>query len=851
MTQLLFRILLSVLGVLVTLNVTAAPTTFVSGTVTDSLSRNPIPFVSVVLLDNGTGGLTDDYGRFSLRTAKPVSEIKVSAMGYETKILKLAQGEPNYLKVRLRPIGKELGEVVVKSKKKKYSKKNNPAVIFMEKIRNADTLTDPMRHPNYSYDKYERITFGLNKFSPVDEKNLILKKFGVLRDYIDTSEVSGNPILNVSTREKSSRVVNTKDPSRRKEIIKGFRQEGLDDFLDPENMRMIFEEFLKEVDLYGNDVVMLRNHFVSPLSRIAPDFYKFFLTDTVEVGGERCIVLSFTPHNTQSFGFTGNIYVPEGDSTMFIKKVEMNVPRAINLNFVENLFISQEFKRGEDGSRQKVRDDVIAELSILPGTQGLYMRRNSAYSNHSYEKPDAVTEELISSLGNEIKTDSIDLRDEDFWVENRLIPISKSEENVGRFAGVMRQIPLYYWMEKFVRLMSNGYISTSHKDSKFDIGPLISLVSHNSLEGWRFRLGGMTTANLNPHLFARGFAAYGLRDKVWKYGGELEYSFNKKKYHSQEFPIHSLRLSHLYDVDMLGQHFTEAEKGSMFMALSRRSDYQITYHRLTSLEYKLELNNHFSVQAEARHERQEATKWMHFEMPDGRVFPHYNETSFTLKLRYAPGEKFYQMKSGRISINHEAPIITLSHTFAPSGAFGNLFALNRTDASFEKRFWLSAFGYVDVLLKGSHIWNKCGYPNMISPAANLSYTIQPETYSLLNPMEFILDSYAGWDITYWANGAIFNYIPLIKKLKLREVFGFKGFVGHLSKKNNPAYSSDVFSFPELSNTLTMGKTPYMEISAGIDNIFRFIRLEYVWRLTYRNYPGVDKSGIRIGAHFRF
>ena len=140
---------------------------------------------------------------------------------------------------------------------------------------------------------------------------------------------------------------------------------------------------------------------------------------------------------------------------------------------------------------------------------------------------------------------------------------------------------------------------------------------------------------------------------------------------------------------------------------------------------------------------------------------------------------------------------------------------------------------------------------MISPAANLSYTIQPETYSLLIPMEFILDSYAGWDITYWANGAIFNYIPLIKKLKLREVFGFKGFVGHLSKKNNPAYSSDVFSFPELSNTLTMGKTPYMEVSAGIDNIFRFIRLEYVWRLTYRDYPGVDKSGIRIGAHFRF
>lgn len=829
----------------------AEPVTTVSGVVTDSLSRQPVPFASVVIMDTGVGGLTDDNGRFSLRTSKKVGEVKISAMGFDTKMVKVATGKPNYIKVRLRPIGKALDEVVVKTKKKKYSKKNNPAVAFMERIRNSDSLTDPMRRPNYSFDKYERITLGLNKFSPVDEKNLILKKFGMLRDYIDTSEVSGNPILNVSTREKASRVVNTRQPQRNKEIINGYRQAGLDDFLDADNMRMLYEEFLQEVDLYDNDVVMLRNHFVSPLSRIAPDFYKFFLTDTVEVGGERCIVLSFTPHNTQTFGFTGNVYVPEGDSTMFIKKVELNIPRDINLNFVDNLFISQEFQRGPDGLRLKTRDDVVAEMSVLPGTQGLYLRRNTAYANHSFDEPDSQTLTLISGLGKEIRTDSMDVRNEQFWVDNRIIPISRSEEHVDSFAGAVRQIPLYYWMEKGIKIMANGYVGTAKKDSKVDIGPLITLVSHNALEGWRFRLGGITTANLSPNWFARGYAAYGLRDKVWKYGGELEYSFNKKKYHSREFPVHSLRLSHLYDVDMLGQHFAEASKGSVFMALSRKSDYQITYHRLTSLLYTLELENHLSVEAEARHERQEATEWMKFATPAGHVYPHYDESSFTLRLRYAPGEKFYQSKSERVSINHEAPIITLSHTFAPAGFAGNLFALNRTDASFEKRFWLSAFGYIDMMLKGGHIWSKCGYPNLISPAANLTYTIQPETYSLLNPMEFILDSYAGWDFTYWANGTIFNYIPLIKKLKLREVFGFKGFVGHLSRKNNPEYSDDVFLFPTLSNTLTMSGRPYMEVSAGIDNIFHFIRLEYVWRLTYRDYPGVDRSGIRVGAHFRF
>ena len=220
----------------------------------------------------------------------------------------------------------------------------------------------------------------------------------------------------------------------------------------------------------------------------------------------------------------------------------------------------------------------------------------------------------------------------------------------------------------------------------------------------------------------------------------------------------------------------------------------MTYQRLTSLEYNLELHNNFSLKAILSHDRQESTLYIPFVNGMGTNYNHYNQTSLQLKLRYAPGEKFYQSKTNRYPINKDAPIFELVHTFSPKNILGNMFNINKTEFSAQKRFWFSAFGYTDIIIKGGHVWSKSPYPNLLLPNANLSYTIQPESFALMNPLEFINDSYASWDITYWANGAIFNYIPFLKKLKLREAFSFRGIYGHLSDKNNPDNNPDLFKF---------------------------------------------------------
>ena len=181
----------------------------------------------------------------------------------------------------------------------------------------------------------------------------------------------------------------------------------------------------------------------------------------------------------------------------------------------------------------------------------------------------------------------------------------------------------------------------------------------------------------------------------------------------------------------------------------------------------------------------------------------------------------------------DAPVFQLSHEFGPSGWFGSSFCINTTELSVSKRFWLSAFGYIDLMVKGGIIWSKVQYPALLWPNANLSYTIQPESYSLMNPMEFANDRYASIDFTYWANGALFNRIPFFNKLKLREILTFKTLWGGLSRRNDPQYNDELYRFPVDAVAMKMDRKPYMEIGVGIDNILTILRVDYVWRLTRR------------------
>ena len=837
------------LTVILALLVLAAPAlgqtasvTSITGLVRDSLSREGIAYASISLMGTSEGTIANDKGGFNINTRASFTRLRISAMGYKTKEVEIKPGQGSVILVDLASSGVELDEVVVRKGKEKYSKKDNPAVEMIRKLRARRDDNDPKRFPHYGYTQYERMMLGLGNLDDIISKP---EEQAWISEYADTSMLTGKRVLPISIKETVAR--DYYDATGHKRIILGSKHAGIDERIDQNNVKKILDDFMGEIDIFQNDVTLLTNRFVSPLSRIAVDFYKFYLNDTVDVDGERCAVLSFVPFTPQTFGFLGRLYVSLEDTTMFIKRVSMGVPYDINLNYVERMSVVQDFDRAPNGSRLKVRDNIEVSFKLMPGVPEAFARRETTYRDHNFERPETGA---FNFKGSQSIGSGAEFMPDEFWQEYRPEDVRSTTTSIKGLMQRLRGSKLFYWAEQFVVVMVNGYIPTA-KVSKVDIGPLNTLISGNSLEGLRLRLGAMTNVNLSRRWFARAYMAYGFRDKRLKYMGSLEYSFVPKKSLDQEFPIHSLRLTHRYDVDKLAQHYLYTNQDNVFLTLRRHKDVRMQYLRTTRLEYRHEWYNHFSIALGIEHNIHESTRYVPFVYADGDVRQRYTQAGFTAQLRFAPGETFYQARSYRVPINMDAPIMTLTQTYMPKGFMGSLHEINKTELGIQKRFWFSAFGYADVIVKGEKVWSKVAYPDLLMPNVNLSYTIQPESYSLMKPMEFINDQALSWDLTYWGNGVLMNRLPLIKRLRLREVLTLRGIWGSLSDKNNPAQSSDVFLFPADALCQPMGDKPYMEAGVGIDNILTILRVDYVWRLTYRDHAGTDRHGVRIQLHFNF
>ncbi|MFI3240782.1 MAG: DUF5686 family protein, partial [Bacteroidales bacterium] len=683
----------------------------IQGMVRDSVSMEVLPFTAITFEGTTIGVLANDGGAFEIISNGEYNKLSVSTMGYVTKLVEFDPTRDNIIVVDLVAEGVALNEVLVKPKRENYSKKNNPAVDFVKKLMAQKGENDPKDNDYYSYNKYNKITLGINNFSEENRDKALFKKFQFIFDYLDTSEVSGKPILNLSVKEEISDVYFSENGKVEKEVVTGLRSNGIDEMLDQDGVKDFLEDVFREIDIFEkNDITLLQNRFVSPLSDRGVNFYKYYLTDTIMVDGEECIELGFVPFTPETFGFLGRVYVPLNDTTLFIKRVKLDVPKSINLNYVQNMVVEQDYIKGVDGSRIKVKDDMVVEFGILNSQQGGYARRYTSYKNHSYDAPKDMS--VFNIDGNKKIDDLAERQPDEYWGDNRHVEIKKSESSMEKLLHELREVPIFYWSETILKILVSGYIQPYGEDSMFDIGPMNTTISGNAVEGVRLRAGGMTTANLSPNWFGRGYVAYGTEDGIFKYSGEVEYSFLDKKVHAREFPINALKLSYKYDVDQLGQQYLFTNKDNVFLALKRTADDKMSYLREGRLQYQYERLSGFSVVAGASHQIQYATTSMPFVDGNGVNFNNYTQAAFDVTLRYAPGEKFYQSRSNRFPINQDNPIFVLKHTYSPKGFMNSMFEINKTEFSVQKRFWLSVYGYIDAIAKVGKVWSEVSYPNL-------------------------------------------------------------------------------------------------------------------------------------------
>lgn len=832
----------------------------IQGVVTDSLTNEPIPYLSVFYEGKGVGSITDNDGNYKVETRKGWNKLTFSAVGYVTKVVNIIPGVTKNLNVRMRPDDIMLDEVVVKPKREKYSRKNNPAVELMKKVIAHKKNNKLSENDYYQYNKYQKITMSLNDVTPEMLEKGMYKKMPFLKDQIELCEETNKFILPISVDETASQKIYRKHPKSEKTIIKGMSSTGVNElFATGDMLSTVLKDVFTDVNIYDNDIRLLQYPFISPISSSdAISFYKFYIMDTTFVDKDKCFHLTFVPNNSQDFGFTGHLYVL-ADSSYTVKKCTMNLPKKSGVNFVDNMDIIQEFEQLPNGEWVLKTDDMIVEMTLMKIMQGFQIRRTTRYSDYAF---DELPQQLFKRKGAEIKEADAMMRGDDFWNQYRPVPLTQTESSMDMLVKRLEQMPGFKYVIFVLKAFIENFVETGTKEhpSKVDIGPVNTMISNNYIDGLRLRMSAQTTANLNPHLFFKGYYAYGFKDHRSKYMGEVEYSFNKKEYLPREFPKNSITFSYQYDVMSPTDKFLKTDKDNVFVSFKTSTVDQMSYVRNIALKYENETQFGLKTTVEVKHSTDEPTGGLAYITNDDQktLVPEIQTMEASLAFRYAPSETFVNTKQRRIPVSFDAPVFTLSHTAGFKGVLGGEYNYNLTEIGLYKRFWFSSWGKIDMFVKGGAQWNKVPFPLLIMPAANLSYILQRETFNLINNMEFLNDRYASLDVSWDLNGKIFNRIPLLKKLKWREAIGFKMLYGHLTDKNNPMKhpgDSELFLFPTRDGRPTSfvmdPKTPYMECSVGIHNIFKILHIDYVRRLNYLDHPDANKWGVRFMVMMTF
>lgn len=833
--------------------------TSASGIVKDSITGEPLPFVSVYFDGSTIGAMTDDNGTFTLQNNQGYTKLAAASLGYDTKFIDLKPGKKNdNLEVLLKPTAFEISEVVVKPKREKYTRKDNPAVELIKKVIVHKNDNRIEAKPEYQTEVYEKLSLSLDNFNPNLDKNKFLKKFKFIKNYLDTSEFNGKPILTVSVRENLSDFYYRKSPKAEKTIVRAKRMQGIDKTLDDGGgITSNLEEIFKSINIFDNNIPILLNRFVSPLSStLATTYYHYYIMDTLDVGGDKCVDLAFVPANSESYGFTGRLYITL-DGNYAVKKVLLNTPANINLNWVDKLRIEQEFKQMPDSTWVLDQENTFVNFYVVKGTQQLYAHQLRNYDNYNFNVQNA--DSVFGLLGALHVLPEATAQPDTFWTHNRPIPLKEKEDALKDLLGQLRKVPAFNAIIKTAEILITGYIPTANdkKVTKFDFGPMNTTFSANHLEGFRMRVGGMTTANLNPYWFASGYLAYGTNDRKIKYNLKLTHSFTKKEYHEGENPVNNLSFIQEYDVYTPGQDFLFTSKDNIFVAWKVGEPVtKMQYIRKSVLQYEKEWLNGLTWKSWIMNQNNEAAGTLQYIKRDesGNLYhiKDFTTSEICTQLRFAPGERAYNGRSGKESVfnlSKDAPVFKLSHQLGIKGVLGGDYNYNHTEISAEKRIWLSSFGHIDAQVKAGKVWDKVPFPLLILPNTNQSITIQPEAFHMMNALEFVTDQYVSFNATYYLKGWILNRIPGIKWLRLREVLSFNMIYGGLTDKNNPTLTPGLFLLPD--GTQPLGSTPYMECSVGLENIFKILRIDYYRRLTYLDHPDIKKGGIRIALRFTF
>lgn len=797
-----------------------AQTTKIRGKVTDISTGEALPFVNISIPGTTTGTITDFNGEYYLETRQRGDSISASYIGYKPLSKHFKPNIYQEINFQLTSSSTMLEAIVVKPGE-------NPAHPILRKIIANKAKNNPEHLNDYQYESYNKVEIDLNNVDEDMKNKRIFKQFQFIFNYVDTSAITGKTFLPIFITETLSDYYYSKSPRTEKEIIKATKISGVNN----ESVAQFTGKMYQTMNIYDNYINIFDQGFVSPIADLGLLYYRYYLIDSAFIGKHWCYQLSFKPRRKQEPTFTGDIWV--NDTTFAIVKSDLRMEKTANVNFVKDMVINSEYTKLGDTLWFPKNSTLFIDFNITDRkTTGFFGRKTTSFSNVKINQniPDSITK-----IAERVRVNEGALKQNDeFWKESRPFDLTPKEAAIYQMVDSVQKVPIYKTFFDIVNMIVNYYYVVGY----FEIGPYYKTYSFNEIEGNRFRVSGRTSNKFSTKYMISGFAAYGDKDNRFKYGGDLLWIINKN-------PRNTASIGYKEDIEQLGQsQYALTEDNIVTSFLRRNPNYKLTLVKEFSTSYEKEWFSGFSNTLKFSQRRLYPTQYIPFIYTNGSgSLSELSTTDVSLNTRWYKGERFVQGQFERVSLGSDKPIVNLDLTAGLKNVFGSQYEYYKVHLNLYYKVNINPFGYTRIILDGGKIFGTVPYPLLHLHEGNETYAFDRYAFNMMNYYEFASDQYVSLFLEHHFQGFFLNRVPLFRKLKWREVISGKGLIGSLDKRN-----LSVMDFPL---GLTNVSKPYVELGAGIENIFKVIRIDAMWRLSYLDHPNIEKFGIRAGLQIIF
>ncbi|MCQ2975491.1 MAG: DUF5686 and carboxypeptidase regulatory-like domain-containing protein [Bacteroidales bacterium] len=806
---------IAVLATLIFLSINTIAQTKVRGTITDSETGEPLAFANIVFVGTTVGTISDPDGNYFIQGNVNSDTIAFSMIGYETIYLPINKNSFQEINIKLETSTALLDEIVIHPGE-------NPAWRIMRNVEANRKNNNPDRFDGYQYECYNKMEIDLNNVKKDWGEKGIMKNFDFVFNYADTSAETGKVFLPVFITETLSDIYHKSNPQKKKEVIKANRISGV----EGTNVSQYTGQMYIDVNIYKNYIPAFGHDFISPISDYWKANYKYYLLDSVYEDGHYLYHLSFKPRHKQEFAFNGEMWI--NDTTWAVKCIKAKMANDVNINYINDMIISQEYTFVDSVWFLK-KEELFIDFNLTDKTTGLFGRRtmsrkdikiNPEFDSNTFST--TATEETI------IEQDAVG-KDTSFWNNARHEKLTKKESDIYQMVDSIKEVPIFHTITNTIDMLINGYWIGSW----WEYGPYFKTYSHNPIEGHRFRVGGRTSNKFSTDVMLNAYVAYGTKDEKFKYGGGVLYMFNKN-------PRRVIDVEYKYDYEQLGQSINAfTEDNIMSTILARTPNNHLLLAEELRLNYENEYFQGFSNTLEAKYRK----------LYPSEIIPFQNESKFmdmsniesyeiTLNTHFCYNEKFIAGEFIRKSMSSDYPAFNVNTTFGVWNNKGNFDKYWRIVANIDQTIPINPIGKLNYIIEAGKVIGTVPFPLLKLHEGNETYAFDSYAFNMMNLYEFASDTYLSATIEHHFNGFFLNRIPLMRKLKWREIAYAKGLIGDISNKNSR--ENALLDFP---SSLGDVNKPYAEAGVGLENIFKFFRVDAVWRLTHLDAPDITKFAL--------